>query len=286
VNFVLNVEEGGEPSVPDGDARSESGLTELLGSRSDVQGRDLAAESMFEYGARVGAWRVLRQFTQRNVPFTAFACALALERNPEFTAALLETGVDFCAHGHRWERHYAMDIDTERAAIDAAVASLERTTGERPQGWYCRYGPSLATRRLLLEKGGFLYDSDSYADELPYWVELDGHRQLVVPYSLATNDTKFARSGMATASQFFEFLRDAVEVLYDEGAQMPRMMSIGLHSRLIGHPGRVKGLALFLDWLLRLPEVWITRRVDIARHWAAFHPPVAGHAGGPDSGGR
>ena len=273
LNFVINVEEGGEPSVPDGAPSSESALTELGAQPSDVRGRDLAAESMFEYGSRVAIWRVLGLFASAGMPCTLFACAEALRRNPALCAEIRAGGHDICAHGFRWEKHYALDEDTERARIRDTVASIRASVGARPLGWYCRYGPSLNTRRLLVEAGGFTYDSDSYADELPFWVDVGGRPHLVVPYSIATNDTKFVRGGIATGAQFFEFLRDSVEVLLEEGARSPKMMSVGLHPRLIGHPGRFGGLWRFVRWLGERERVWIARRIDLARHWMSVHPP-------------
>ena len=273
LNFVVNVEEGGEPSVPGGAARSESALTELGSQPSDVQGRDLAAESMFEYGSRVAVWRVLDLFASAGMPCTIFACAEALRRNRDLCTEICERGYDVCAHGFLWEKHYELDEDTERRRIRSAVESIRESVGARPLGWYCRYSPSLNTRRLLVEEGGFLYDSDSYADELPFWV-CEGERpHLVVPYSLATNDTKFVRGGIATGAQFYEFLRDSVEVLLAEGTRAPRMMSVGLHPRLVGHPGRFKGLQQFVRWLSGQDGVWLARRIDIARHWMSVYPP-------------
>ena len=280
LNFVINVEEGGEPSMPDGAARSESALTELGPQPSDVRGRDLAAESMFEYGSRVAAWRVFGLFATAGLPCTVFACAEALRRNPALCAEIREHDHDVCAHGFRWEKHYELDDATERARIRDTVESIRETVGARPLGWYCRYGPSLNTRRLLVEEGGFVYDSDSYADELPFWTQVDETTHLVVPYSLATNDTKFVRGGIATSAQFYEFLRDSVEVLLAEGAHTPKMMSVGLHLRLIGHPGRFKGLRQFVHWVREQDGIWIARRIDIARHWHSTHPPDRrAHAG-------
>ena len=275
VNFVMNYEEGSEYSVPDGDGFSEASLTEVQAADPGAQGRDLAAESMFEYGSRVGFWRILRLFRERGLPATAFACALALERNPPAAAAMVEAGIDVCSHGWRWAKHYQLDAAEERRDIDRAIASLRATTGERPLGWYCRYGPSLSTRRLLVEEGGFLYDSDAYNDELPYWVAVGGRPHLVVPYSLGTNDVKFARGGFATAADFFAYVKDGFDVLYREGQTQPKMMSIGLHMRLTGHPSRAAGLERVLDYVMGHSDVWICRRVDIARHWIATHPHPA-----------
>jgi len=272
LNFVLNFEEGSEPSYELGDARSETALTELGTSASDVKGRDLAAETMYEYGTRVGFWRVYDVFRERHIPLTIFACALALEKHPPATSAIAEADFDVCCHGWRWEKHYELDEDTERDHIRRAVESLSRTVGSRPLGWYCRYSPSTNTRRLLVEEGGFLYDSDAYNDDLPYWVTVSGRPHLVVPYTLANNDAKFVRGGFATSDDFFGFLKDAFDVLYREGETRPRVMSIGLHLRLIGHPGRSAGLMRFLDYVQGHDKVWIARRIDIARHWIAQHP--------------
>jgi len=272
LNFVLNYEEGSEPSIGDGDGRSESGLTERPLSPVAPGIRDLAAESMFEYGSRVGFWRLLRLFEQRGVPLTVFGCALALERNPEAAAALREQGCDVCCHGWRWIEHWLLPEDEERQHIRRAVASLERTVGSRPLGWYCRYGPSENTRRLLVEEGGFLYDSDAYNDELPYWCRVAGRPHLVVPYSLTNNDGKFASGAFATGDDYLQFVRDAFELLYEEGAVAPKMMSVGLHMRTVGHPARASGLARLLDHVAARPGVWICRRIDIARHWHEHHP--------------
>ena len=275
INFVLNYEEGSEPSHPDGDGVSETGLTELGTAASGVPGRDLAAESMFEYGARVGVWRLLRLFRERSLPLTVFACAQALERNAAVAEAIASGGYDICAHGLRWVRHTDLDEAEERRQIATAFTAIELTTGRPPEGWYCRYSPGLNTRRLVAEHGGFIYDSDSYADELPYWTQVGDRAHLIVPYSLTTNDTKFVRGGMSIGDHFTTFLRDSIEMLVEEGAEHPKMMSVGLHARVIGHPARARALAGLLDELAARPDVWITRRVDIARHWLAEHPAPA-----------
>lgn len=272
INLVFNYEEGSEYSVPDGDGFSETTLTEIGHSTVPEGGRDLAAESLFEYGARVGFWRLFRMVRERDLPATVFGCAVALERNPAVAQAIVESGWDVCCHGWRWIEHYRLGEDEERDHIRRAVASLERTVGARPLGWYCRTGPSVNTRRLVVEEGGFLYDCDSYADELPYWTVVGDRPHLVVPYSLTTNDGLFARGGIATADAFAAFLKDAFDVLYAEGATAPRMMSIGLHMRLVGHPARAAGLARFLDYARGFDRVWFARRLDIARHWMAHHP--------------
>jgi allantoinase len=272
INFVMNYEEGSEYSVPDGDGYSETTLTDVGSIAPGVTGRDLAAEGMFEYGSRVGFWRVMRLFQERNLPLTVFGCALALERNPPAAAAIKAAGHDLCSHGWRWIKHYDLGEQEEREHIRRAIESFRRTLGERPLGWYCRYGPSVNTRRLLVEEGGFLYDSDAYNDELPYWVEESGRPHLVVPYSLGPNDAKFGAGGFFTADDYFTFVRDGFDFLYKEGRSQPRMMSIGLHNRLIGHPSRAAGLERVLDYVMAQSGVWVCRRVEIARHWAATHP--------------
>ena len=271
LNFVINVEEGSEPSVQDGEGFTEVQHTEAFGRQQGLDGRDLAGEGMFEYGSRVGIWRILRMFQERDLPVTLFACAVALERNPPLAEAVRQSGFDVCSHGWRWIKHYQLSEAEEREHIRKAIVSLEQTTGQRPLGWYCRYGPSLNTRRLVVEHGGFLYDSDYYGDELPFWKTVDGQPHLVVPYSLTNNDGKYA-GWMGTSDQWFSFIRDAFDILYEEGKTHPKMMSVGLHPRLIGHPARAMGLKRFLDYVATKPDVWITRRLDIARHWAETHP--------------
>ena len=270
LNICINYEEGSEASFGDGDGVSETALTEGGGG---FPGRDLAAESMFEYGSRVGFWRLVRMLSERRMTATVMGCALALERNAEVAAAIGELGYDVCAHGWRWERHQLLSEADERERIRRTVDSVKRTTGERPLGWYCRYGAGVNTRRLVVEEGGFLYDSDAYNDELPYWTEVAGKPHLVVPYGLVNNDAKFMRGAMATADDFFTYLKDAFDLLYAEGATAPKMMSVGLHLRIAGHPGRAVGVQRFLDHVAAHPSVWVCRRGDIARHWISVHPP-------------
>jgi len=270
LNIVLNYEEGSEPSFPDGDGMTESGLTD--GGYAAASGRDLAAEGMFEYGSRVGFWRLMRLLQERSMPATIFGCALALERNPPAVQAIQAAGFDVCCHGRRWVHHNGMDEAQERQEIAVATQSLTALFGTAPAGWYCRYGPSLNTRRLLVEHGGYLYDSDAYNDELPYWTAVAGTPHLVVPYGLTNNDAKFARGAMATAADLFAVLRDAADMLLREGARAPKMMSVGLHLRLAGHPSRAAGVERFLDWAASQDGLWITRRIDVARHWRAVHP--------------
>lgn len=269
LNFVMNYEEGSEASVQDGEGYSERAITESPGPDPDMKGRDLAAEGMFAYGSRVGFWRLMRLFRERGLPMTVFGCALALERNPRAAAAIVEAGHDVCCHGWRWIKHYTLDEATEREHIRMAIESLRRTVGNRPLGWYCRYGPSVNTRRLLVEEGGFLYDSDAYDDELPYWVQQDGKPHLVVPYSLTNNDTRFMAGQLNTGDDFFHFLKDAFDMLFAEGG---RMMSVGMHMRLLGHPARAAGLQRFLDYVAGHEGVWITRRLEIAQHWTKTFP--------------
>jgi allantoinase len=273
VNWVINYEEGSEYNVHD-DGFSEATLTES-GGISDVKGRDLAAEGMFEYGSRVGFWRVLRLFQERGLPLTVFGCALALERNPAVAAAIRESGFDVCSHGWRWIKHYELSEDDERKHIRLAVESQTKTIGERPLGWYCRSGPGVNTRRLLVEEGGFLYDSDAYNDELPYWTRVNDRPHLVVPYSLTANDSKFGRGGFFTATDYYTFVKDGFDVLYREGRTQPKMMSLGLHLRLSGHPSRAAGLERALDYMMGHGGVWFARRIDIAKHWIATHPAPA-----------
>lgn len=273
LNIVLNYEEGGELSVPDGADTSEIGLTE--GGGGTLPGRDLAAESMFEYGSRVGYWRLTRMIEERGLQATVTACAVALQRNPEVCNHIRNSAFDVCAHGWRWEQHRTLSRAEEEKRIADTVACIAQLTGERPLGWYCRYGPSLNTRNLVVAEGGFLYDSDAYNDELPYWVEVAGRPHLVVPYSLSLNDSKFMRGSIATAQQFTDYLCDAFDLLYREGKTSPKMMSVGLHLRVAGHPGRAPGVERFLDHVIQHKDVWICRRGDIARHWHENHHPIS-----------
>jgi len=272
LQFVVNYEEGAEYAIPDGDPGSERGLLETVSAVPDGV-RDLAAESLYEYGARVGIWRLLELFESRSIPLTLFACATAVTRNPELAAHLRASAHEICCHGLRWERHWLLSEAEERDHIARAVALLEETTGRRPLGWYCRYGPSINTRRLLREEGGFLYDSDAYNDELPYWdTSGPGRPHLVIPYTHDVNDAKLINPiGLGSVSAYEEYLRNSFDVLYREGATSPRMMSVGLHARL-ARPGRLPALERFLDHVTRHEGVWIARRIDIARHWQARHP--------------
>lgn len=272
LNFVMNFEEGSEYSIVDGDDQSEQALLEVVASRVAKGERDLAAESMYEYGVRVGFWRLLRLFEQRGLPLTVFACAQAIERNPEAAEAIRRLNWDVCCHGLRWSEQFLLTEDEQRQEIAAAVVSLQRSLGRRPIGWYCRYAPATFTRMLLIEEGGFLYDSDAYNDDLPYWDRTGLRPHLVIPYSLTTNDTKMLRGGVVTGEHFYQFLRDSLDMLREEGKTQPRMMSVGLHLRIVGHPGRAAGLARFMDYVKTLPDVYVCRREDIARHWIQRFP--------------
>jgi allantoinase len=272
VQFVMNYEEGSEYSIPDGDGFTETGLCEAPSSIAHGT-RDLAAESVYEFGSRVGFWRIMDIFAERQLPLTVFACALALERNPAAARAIADAGHDVCCHGWRWFKHWLLSEDEEQTHIRMAVSSLEKSLGTRPLGWYCRYGPSVNTRRLVVEEGGFLYDSDAYNDELPYWVKQGDRMHLVVPYTNDVNDSKFGSpvSAFATADDLFTYLKDTFDVLYREGKTRPKMMSIGLHMRLTGRPGRAAGLMRFLDYITKHDGVWVCQRLDIARHWYEHH---------------
>ncbi len=271
VQFVVNYEEGGERSVLHGDDGSESFLTDV-GASASVRGmRNPSVESTYEYGARAGFWRLHRMFTARAVPVTVYGTAMALARNQAAVRAMIEAGWEIASHGLRWLDYQHVGEAEERDHLRAAVQMHTRATGSRPQGWYTgRTSPN--TRRLVVEEGGFLYDSDSYADDLPYWVNDFGRPHLVIPYSLDTNDMRFAmHPGVGTGDEFFCYLRDAFETLYAEGDTAPKMMSVGLHCRLSGRPGRSRGLERFLDLAQSRERVWLCRRIDIARHWHALH---------------
>jgi putative urate catabolism protein len=272
LQIVMNYEEGGERSILHGDAESEAFLQEVAGMVPLPGVRNLQVESVYEYGSRVGFWRLMRMFAERGLPISVFAVGMALARHPEAAAAIVEAGHEVVSHGYRWIDYQFVDEEVERRHLRLAVESIERATGQRPLGWYTgRLGPN--TRRLVVEEGGFLYDADAYNDDLPYWEVVGGRPHLVVPYTLDNNDMKFAvPAGFATGEEWLAHVRDAFDVLYAEGADQPRMMSVGLHMRLMGRPGRAAALARFLDHVQRHDRVWICRRIDIARHWIAHHP--------------
>ena len=280
VQFVLNYEEGGENSVLHGDPGSEQFLSEIIGAQA-FPARHLSMESIYEYGSRVGVWRILREFERRSLPLTVFGVSMALERHPEATAAFVELGHEIACHGWRWIHYQSIDEATEREHMRIGTEIIRRMTGGAwPLGWYTgRDSPN--TRRLVVEHGGFEYDSDYYGDDLPFWTRVakaDGGEvdHLVVPYTLDANDMRFATpQGFNTAGHFFEYLRDTFDALYAEGADAPKMMSVGMHCRLLGRPGRIVALQRFLDHIEKHDRVWVARRIDIARHWRQKHPPKA-----------
>jgi len=272
LQFVLNVEEGAERTVLNGDSGSENYLPEIPGASQILGLRNYSAESLYDFGARVGFWRILRLFEERHLPLTAFAAGRALEINPEAGAALAELGHEVAGHGYRWIDYRYVDEQTERAHIELTCRIIEETAHTRPVGWYTgRVSPN--TRRLLAEVAGMLYDSDAYDDELPYWLVEGGRSHLVIPYTLINNDIRFVVApGCATAADFFDLLRDAFDLLWTEGESSPRMMSVGLHSRISGHPARAVAIARFLDYVTDRESVWICRRRDIADHWVQRFP--------------
>jgi peptidoglycan/xylan/chitin deacetylase (PgdA/CDA1 family) len=272
LNIVVNYEEGSETSYPAGDNRNE-GLGELPGSSMKLGYRDLAVESVYEYGSRSGIWRLLRMFDEYQLRVTFFASAVALARNPAVGHRIAEAGHEACAHGWRWNESWTLTRDQERQQIAWAIESIRQTCGERPLGWYCRYGPSVHTRELLVDEGGFVYDSDAYNDDLPYFVTVAGTRHLVVPYSLATNDGGFVRPvGFARPSDYFDRQRRALDELRREGAAgRAKMMSVGLHPRWVGQAARASALRDFIEYALGADDVWIARRIDIAQWWLAHH---------------
>jgi putative urate catabolism protein len=272
VQFVINYEEGGENCILHGDATSEAFLSEIVGAQPFVGLRHMNMESCYEYGSRSGFWRLYRMFGDRQIPVTVYGIAMALERNPEAVAAMQEADWEIASHGWRWIEYKDFGEAQEREHLQQAIAIHQRVTGSRPQGWYTgRNSPH--TRKLVVEAGGFLYDSDSYADDLPYWVYDYDQPHLVIPYTLDNNDMRFATpQGFNSGDQFFAYLRDAFDLLYAEGETAPKMMSVGLHCRLVGRPGRAAALARFLDYVQQHDRVWLCRRVDIAQHWHQVHP--------------
>ncbi len=280
LQFVLNYEEGGEMNVLHGDAGSEQFLSEMFNPPSFPQ-RHISMEGIYEYGSRAGVWRILREFEQRKLPLTVFGIAMALERHPELVQALQRNGHEIACHGWRWIHYQGMEEALEREHMARAMAIMERLTGERPLGWYTgRDSPN--TRRLVADYGGFAYDSDYYGDDLPFWMKVrktDGEvvPQLIVPYTLDSNDMRFSLpQGFAQADDFFTYLRDSFDALYAEGdpagLNRPKMMSVGMHCRLLGRPGRIAALQRFLDHIAQHDKVWVCRRIDIAQHWRQTHP--------------
>ena len=274
VQFVVNYEEGGENCVLHGDAASEAFLSEIVGAAQWPGQRHWNMESIYEYGARAGFWRLHRLFTELNIPATVYGVASALARSPEQVRAMQDAGWEIASHGLKWVEHKDMDPDAERAQIAEAVRLHTEVTGERPYGWYTGRC-SVNTVPLVAEEGGFAYISDTYDDDLPYWIEIDGRDQLIIPYTLDANDMRFATpQGFNSGDQFYAYLKDSFDALYAEGnAGQAKMMSIGLHCRLIGRPGRVMALRRFMEYAASHADVWFPRRIDIARHWAQIHPP-------------
>jgi len=275
VQFVMNYEEGGENCVLHGDPASEAFLSEIVGAAPWPGQRHPSMESIYEYGSRVGVWRLLDLFARYEIPLTIFGVAMALERNPAVAEAAMAAGHEICSHGYRWIDYRDVPEDVEREHLERAIEIIRRLTGERPLGWYTGR-TSECTRALVVEEGGFLYDADDYNDDLPFWTEVNGKSHLVVPYTLDNNDMRFATlQGFNSGDQFYSYLRDAFDVLYAEGEHTPRMMSVGLHCRLVGRPGRLAALARFIEYTRRFDDVWYGRRIDIARHWRAVHPATA-----------
>jgi putative urate catabolism protein len=272
VQFVINYEEGGENCVLHGDPASEAFLSEIIGAPAIPGMRHMNMESIYEYGARAGFWRLHRMFTERNLPVTVYGVAMALERNPGVVEAMLAADWEIASHGYRWIDYQHLDESVEREHLKHAIEIHTRVTGSRPLGWYLgRCSPD--SHRLVAEEGGFVYNADTYADDLPYWDASHGRPQLMVPYTLDANDMRFATNqGFNTGEQFYVYLRDSFDQLYAEGEHTPRMMSVGLHCRLVGRPGRALALGRFLDHVQNHSQTWVARRIDIARHWIAEHP--------------
>ncbi len=271
LNFVINIEEGAERSVLQGDTSSENYLLELAQRDALIGQRDFFSESIFEYGSRCGIWRLLQLFEQRNIPVTAWACGQALECNPLLATHLHENGHEIAGHGYRWINYREVGPDTEREHIAKTIAIIEQCTGEKPYGWYT--GRRSEHTRALLVEAGISYDSESYADDLPYWLTINDKPHLVIPYTFDVNDAKyFLTPGWMSGEDFLNYLKNSVRCLYREGATSPKMMTVALHARISGHPGRAKIINAFLDFLLDYPDIWITTRKEIAHHWNQHHP--------------
>ena len=272
VSFVLNYEEGGERCILHGDKESEAFLSEMPGAAPLEGVRNLSMESCYEYGSRAGVWRLLKLFSDYDIPLTIFAVAMALERHPDVAKAFVDAKHEICSHGYRWLDYQYVDEDEERDHLNKAIQIITDLTGKRPTGWYTgRLGPN--TRRLVIEEGGFLYDSDAYDDDLPYWTNTEEKPHLVIPYTLDVNDMRFAtQQGFNSGEQFFQYLKDSFDTLYEEGATAPKMMSVGLHCRLVGRPGRSAALKRFLEYVTQHDDVWLCTREQIAEHWITHHP--------------
>ena len=266
VQIVLNYEEGAENCVLNGDNHSEVFLSEIIGAQP-VKGRHINMESLYEYGSRAGFWRLHKLFQEKKIPITVFGVGMALEKNPEVCKAIIEAGYEVASHGWRWIDYQNIKKSEEKKHMNLAIKAHTKIFGERPNGWYTgRCSPN--TRDLVMEDGGFLYDSDSYSDDLPYWETRNKKKQLIIPYTLDNNDMRFATNqGFNTGDHFFSYLKDSFDALYEEGKTNPKMMSVGLHCRLIGKPGRIQSLKKFLDYILKHEDVWICKRLDIAKHW-------------------
>ena len=271
VQMVLNYEEGGETCVLHGDAASEAFLSDMINPAAVPNARHMSMEQIYEYGSRAGVWRLLRLFDRYKAPVTVFGVAMAMERNPAVVEAMLEAGHEIASHGWRWINYQDVAERVEREHMARAIDIHRRLTGERPLGWYTgRTSPN--TRRLVADDGGFLYDADDYSDDLPFWTEVGRRPHLIVPYTLEANDMRFAGAGLNTGEQFYSYLKDAFDVLYAEGEARPKMLSIGLHCRIAGRPGKMAGLERFIRYALGHQDVWFARRIEIARHWRERHP--------------
>jgi allantoinase len=271
VQMVLNYEEGAENSVLHGDAGAETFLSDMINPAPVIGARHMSMEQIYEYGSRAGVWRLLRLFERYGTPVTVFGVAMAMERNPAVVEAMLADRHEIASHGWRWINYQDVPEAVEREHMARAIDIHTRLTGQRPLGWYTgRTSPN--TRRLVAEEGGFAYDADDYSDDLPFWVRVAGRDQLIVPYTLEANDMRFSGTGLNTGEQFFSYLKDVFDVLYAEGALRPKMMSIGLHARIAGRPGKMAGLERFIRYAQGHADVWFARRLDIARHWTARHP--------------
>ena len=266
LQIVLNYEEGGENCVLNGDKYSETFLSEIIGAKA-IKGRHISMESIYEYGSRAGFWRLHKLFKEKNIPVTIFGVGLALEQNPEVCEAIKNGNYEVAAHGYRWIDYQDVKKSVEKKHMQQAIRTIKKIFGSRPLGWYTgRCSPN--TRDLVFDEGGFLYDSDSYSDDLPYWEKRGNKRQLIIPYTLDNNDMRFATNqGFNTGDHFYNYLKDSFDALYEEGKTSPKMMSVGLHCRLIGRPGRIQSLKKFLDYVLKFNDIWICKRIDIAKHW-------------------
>ena len=266
LQIVLNYEEGGENSVLNGDKYSETFLSEIIGAKA-IKGRHISMESIYEYGSRSGFWRLDKLFKEKKIPITIFGVGLALKQNPEVCHAIKNGDYEIAAHGYRWIDYQDVKKSVEKKHMQQAIKTIKKIFGSRPLGWYTgRCSPN--TRDLVFDDGGFLYDSDSYSDDLPYWEYRGKKKQLIIPYTLDNNDMRFATNqGFNTGDHFYNYLKDSFDALYEEGKTNPKMMSVGLHCRLIGRPGRIQSLKKFLDYVLKFDDIWICKRIDIAKHW-------------------